>query len=280
MGPKRKVVKSEKAKVDKTPKSITKPVKVDKIDKAEKVKTDKQVNDSIITEKIITSISTNQQLVELINSLVNTKQDEIFSEYKSEVKNQLESDHELILSLQKELEVKQALIDKLENNSTSRINLSYQSPDAIFESPIRKRSQSSFINLDQLSKELENVGFSLDMMELLTGLRIMNYQEDKSKHYFDVKQTSKGVFINYQLVISKNIDKSEDIQYEPTFMEVLSDDFHQDPNDSISEVDLVRNAKRLKKMLPDYLCENLSFPSDTLVQFYNKMSRALNKMTK
>ena len=45
-------------------------------------------------------------------------------------------------------------------------------------------------------------------------------------------------------------------------------------------MDSKRNAKMLLDLLPDYFCDNLTFPYNTLSQFYTKMNRALNKGAK
>ncbi|ODV79535.1 uncharacterized protein CANTADRAFT_25507 [Suhomyces tanzawaensis NRRL Y-17324] len=267
----------------------------------------------IVTEQDIIKSNNSQELVEFINSLVNTKQDEVFTKYQQKVQSQLESDHELIEELNSTVIEKQAIIDNLikeleeakkvkypkllsTNSTVLDINDTNGTKDQVYQSPIRKKkvkridgmdteeSSSHLINQDQLSKELENIGFTLDMLELLTGLRITNFQEDGTRYYFDVKQTStssnsstESIFINYRLVISKTFESTAEINYIPTFLEALEDDFEQDEDDSILEIDLIRNANYLKRILPEYLCENLSFPYNTLSQFYGKVNRALNK---
>ena len=60
---------------------------------------------TVVTEQDISN-SDNEQLVELINNLVNTKQDELFAKYKAKVESQLENDHQLIEDLQAELKAK------------------------------------------------------------------------------------------------------------------------------------------------------------------------------
>ncbi|CQB90078.1 Chromosome segregation protein Csm1/Pcs1 [Chlamydia trachomatis] len=71
--------------------------------------------------------------------------------------------------------------------------------------------------------------------------------------------------MHYQLVLASQ--PSPEINYIPTFLDALEGE----------EVEDYENAKILQKILPDYLCENLSFPFDTLAQFYGKVNRALNK---
>jgi Uncharacterized conserved protein len=253
----------------------------------------------IITEQDIIESSSSQDLVELINSLTNTKQDEIFTKYRTKVQQELDNDHSVIEELTKTLQEKQSRIDQLERELESKRGDVYD----VYESPIRKKknidlstnlisrtisdlksgnlsvnisvSSPSFKSLpynlishDQLSKELENIGFTLDMVELLTGLRIINFQEDDASFYFDVKQSNSSIFINYRLIISKSFASTAEISYVPTFLEEM---------DGEVDVEEVDNSRHLKAILPEYLCENLSFPYNTLGQFYGKVSRALSK---
>ncbi|KAK6453624.1 CSM1-like protein [Scheffersomyces xylosifermentans] len=249
----------------------------------------------IITEQDILSSDNSQELVELINGLVNSKQDEIFTKYKNKVQTQLDNDHRLIQDLNTDLLQKESTIEKLKEEieqlkkaklAGPNRDISIDEKESLYESPIRKKktrkvegSSGSKISPEQLTKEFENIGFTLDMLELLTGLRIVNFEEDDLKYYFDVKQSSsstadEGIYINYQLVISKSFESTAEIRYIPTFLEALDSDYDEDEDDG---GDVVENAKSLRQILPEYLCENLSFPYNTLSQFYGKVSRALNK---
>ena len=118
---------------------------------------------TVVTEQDISN-SDNEQLVELINNLVNTKQDELFAKYKAKVESQLENDHQLIEDLQAELKAKDDRIDALLEELSSL----KQDPGMEFASPIRKKA-SGRLNQDELAKERENICFTLDMIELLTG---------------------------------------------------------------------------------------------------------------
>lgn len=136
-----------------------------------------------------------------------------------------------------------------------------------FASPIRKKA-SGRLNQDELAKERENICFTLDMIELLTGVKVINFENTSDEYIFDIKQSSSvklGLTMHYQLVLASQ--PSPEINYIPTFLDALEGE----------EVEDYENAKILQKILPDYLCENLSFPFDTLAQFYGKVNRALNK---
>ncbi|CUM65506.1 uncharacterized protein PRCAT00003151001 [Priceomyces carsonii] len=231
-----------------------------------------------ITEQDILASNNSKDLMNFINTLTNTSQDEIFKKFKQTTSLQLKQDSQLIKQLQNELHEKQMHVDSLTKEIATLKSQSGVSPESLntFESPIRgKNTKSNLINENQLSKELENIGITLDMLELLTGLRIMNYQEDESRFFFDVKQNSTNdsqVFIEYRLIISKNFGASAEINYIPTFLEIEETDYYGDDYEEKND-----NCKILRKVLPDYLCDNLSFPYNTLSQFYTKINRALNK---
>lgn len=187
----------------------------------------------------------------------------------------MQADHKLIQELYAQLEQRDKPL------MSSKPDLSYQSPlsDLTFQSPIRKKrkTDSNAISQHQMTKELENIGFTLDMLELLTGVRVLNFQEDDHRYYFDVKQLSGDHHINYRLVVSKTFETTAEIHYVPTFLEALEEGYEPDPDESMVLSEIVANAQHLKNLLPDYLCENLSFPYNTLAQFYGKVSRALGK---
>lgn len=102
----------------------------------------------------------------------------------------------------------------------------------------------------------------------IDGVKVINFENTSDEYIFDIKQSSSvklGLTMHYQLVLASQ--PSPEINYIPTFLDALEGE----------EVEDYENAKILQKILPDYLCENLSFPFDTLAQFYGKVNRALNK---
>ncbi|KAK6461354.1 chromosome segregation protein Csm1/Pcs1-domain-containing protein [Scheffersomyces coipomensis] len=258
----------------------------------------KKFTSSIISEEDVLESNRNHDLVEFINSLVNTKRDDLFTNYQAKAQSQIKNDHELIKQLNEEVSEKQSTIDKL-LNEIEQLKLSENKPipnpkleqvvnDVEYLSPIRSRKHKIVDMIDQQSikKEFEDIGFTLDMLELLTGLRIVNFTEDDDKYYFDVKQTTSNssdvVYISYRLIVSKTFESTAEIEYIPTFLEDLDseEDEYADDDDDNVRLGANENARYLKKMLPDYLCENLSFPYNTLSQFYAKVNRALHKGSK
>lgn len=243
-----------------------------------------------ISEEDILTARNGNELIGIIHQLTSTKQDELFKTYKKEAEKKLEQYKSTIKDLEKELERKQEIINKSANTSSDAFletPLKNKKNLTMYVSPIRKRKSSehdsSLISQDQLSKELETIGVTLDMLELLTGLRIVNFEEDKSKLHFDVKQTSTSgedseISVEYRLVIGKNFTSTAEINYIPSFLEAL--DEASDESMNMSDDGTRSNARILTKILPDYFCDSLTFPYNTLSQFYSKMNRALNKASK
>ncbi|KAI5961818.1 CSM1 [Candida pseudojiufengensis] len=188
-------------------------------------------------------------LIDLINDNTHSKADIIHSKYR-DINDQLrENDHILIQQLQEENERLQQKIEELNYSNE-------------FTSPIRKNKIRD-IDIDQ---ERENISFSFDLLELMTGLKVINYEENDNEIQCDIRQTNsnKNIWIEYQLIINK-LDTKQ-INYIPKF---LHDDEENEQNKS--------NLKKLNKLLPDYLMEYLSFPGESLAQFYSKVSKALNQ---
>ncbi|EMG49204.1 hypothetical protein SBY92_000560 [Candida maltosa Xu316] len=204
-----------------------------------------------------------EQLIDLINNSINTKQDELFSKYQAKVETLLEENHRLIESLQLELQEKNDKIESLSEQIMARQRESAME----FASPIRKR-KTGRLNQDELAQEREHISFTLDMIELLTGVKVINFENNSTEYVFDIRQTSstnQGLTMNYQLVLPS--EKNPQISYVPTFLDALDGE----------EEEEIANAKALKKKLSDFLCENLTFPFDALAQFYAKVNKDLNK---
>ena len=71
------------------------------------------INPTNITEQDILSAQNNNDLMKIIHALTNTKQDEIFTNYKKKTELQLQQKNLLINDMQQELNNKQKIIDKL-----------------------------------------------------------------------------------------------------------------------------------------------------------------------
>lgn len=241
-----------------------------------------RANTTTVNEEEILAATDPQKLRKLIERLVSTEQDVIFDRYRQTSRLQMNSDSKKIAALEDEVKRQQATIVSLQGRLLSigdsdgaAINSTPRKKDTpeLYESPIRRQTTSSslMIHQEDLANELKTIGITLDMLELLTGVRMINYEEDREKFYFDVKQTSTNmdndadaVSIVYRLVIKKQFEQTAEVTYEPSFLKGDMDD----------------SALRVSKHLPEYFQDNLIFPYNTLLQFYTKMSKALNKSAK
>lgn len=241
-----------------------------------------------VSEEDILSALTSGKLVAYINELLDSEQSRMFEAYREEAKRQMEEDAETIAELQRSLQQKQERIDALHaqlQQAERQLELQLLRVEQLleqqagrgelttpkrgysqkYELPIRKRSPLLLMSQDELQDELKTIGFTMDMLELLTGVRITNYEEDDEKFYFDVKQASTlandavPTEVRYRLIIQRSFDQGAEVNYQPEF-----DD----------------DSERLMAHLPAYLKENLMFPYNTLLQFYGKMNKALNKATR
>lgn len=233
-----------------------------------------------ITEQEILTANNSGDLINLINQLTSTAQDEIFNSYKLKTKMKLDQDEQTIVRLEEELQQKDLIIEELRNankggittlNSNNTLNASSSKDDGtdLFISPIRKRRNldEEIINRDDITKELNTIGVILDMIQLLTGLKVINHDQDDNNFYFDVIQNSTNdrtekIVIEYRLVIVKKLSSATEVNYIPTFLETEN-----------------KQREILKKYLPEYFCDDLTFPYKALSQFYGKMNKALNKIT-
>lgn len=236
-----------------------------------------------ITENDVIQATNTKDLLGYITTLVGSDASAHLDEYKRTAQLQMDNDSSLIRQLKADLQRKQELIDtltrqvlRLQDNGRA-VQDAHATPQKklageMYQLPIRTSSASTLmISLEDLALEMKTIGVTLDMLELLTGVRIVNYEEDEEKFHFDVKQSSTNgeddpstITVEYKLVIKKQFELSADVNYVPTFLKKVP-----------SSV-----KKRLKQHLPDYLQDSLVFPYNTLSQFYAKMNRALNKSAK
>lgn len=236
----------------------------------------------LVSESEIYATKTPAQISRIIHDLTHTQQDRIFEKYKRTAALQRANDSRLIELLRTELASKQDTIDVLtaqlrnDKGTGETITPKKTRSKDLYESPIRKSASSSMISQEELANEMKTIGITLDMLELLTGVRIVNYEEDKDKFYFDVKQSSTNmdndaaqVSIDYQLIIKRKFEQSADVNYVPLFLK-----------NKLKDATKASVAKRVTEHLPAYLHEDLLFPYNTLLQFYAKISKALNKTAK
>lgn len=244
-----------------------------------------------ISESEIMSIDSSKKVYSILRDLVQTKQDVLFQEYRLSAKERISQLEKERNYLHEQLSVKQNTIDTLASqildlkngNNMSRGNdltTPKRAAQQMYESPIRNtKSSSAMIPQADMAEELKTISFTFDMLELLTGVRVTNYEEDKEKFYFDIRQTDTGrevddapLSIDYRLVIKRKFDQTAEVTYIPVFLKnakVKTSDKEQQMRNE--------HARHVEANLPDYLCDNLKFPFNTLLQFYGKLVKALNK---
>lgn len=105
-----------------------------------------------------------------------------------------------------------------------------------------------------------------NMLELLTGVRCLSSVETENEIVFTMKQKGVVGVHFYKLIIGKNESGASDLIYEPIWNPPV--DF---PGDRVKNAENVRNA------LPDYLHEELSFPTNSVLSFHSKISGCLNR---
>lgn len=239
----------------------------------------------------------NSELIDSLYDKVEVQQNTIYDllqEVKELRKGQRQKNDEDDEDDEEDTTIMETPLKRIENT-----DLSINSTQLTYESPIRKKrdtknnkqftNEPEVINENQLHQELKTIGIIIDMIELLTGLRIINYEEDKTKFYFDVKQVStsnndngiNSISIEYKLVILKRFEIEAEVNYIPTFLNDLNDEEEDEDDEDDDDKNFRKsNSETLMEILPNYFCDNLSFPYNTLAQFYTKMNKALNKGVK
>lgn len=235
-----------------------------------------------LSEEDILSAQSNEDLIHIIKRLTSSSQDEIFSKYKEKMAQMIRQHERQMQEMRDELKNKQQVIDYLVKQKGGQSADREGFDRKTYVSPLRQKHDAGaeqLMNLELLSREMDNIGTTLDMLELLTGLRIINFKEDEFSFHFDVKQSSTTgnsdeLSIEYQLVIAKEVKATAEINYIPTFLETMSNERASSSGSSESDLKLLVDS------LPDYFCDNLTFPYNSLSLFYAKMNRSLNKLVR
>lgn len=127
--------------------------------------------------------------------------------------------------------------------------------------------KSKLVKHDGSAKEVESHETKLNFLELLTGVHCVDMKDEKSVLNFTIQQTGKVGSLYYRLIIDKSSpqDESQDVIYKPLW---------EEPHGY--GAGWKQNLARVKEVLPEYLHSELSFPLNTLLMFYNKISVSLN----
>ncbi|OBA21001.1 hypothetical protein METBIDRAFT_170970 [Metschnikowia bicuspidata var. bicuspidata NRRL YB-4993] len=256
-----------------------------------------------VSADAILAADTPAKLAQLLQRLVATDQDRLFAQFRETSAQRAATDAQQIARLSASLEAKQNTIDALAQQAQELQNALAAAGDALpqaadspaadtpqkraaarhmYESPIRKKTADAWVHRSDVDDEFRTIAFSLDMLELLTGVRITNYVVDADRFLFDVKQSSTlsdhdtdVVTVEYQLLIQRDFQEKAEVTYVPVFLELL----HNGAPDAELAA-RARDAARVRGHLPLYLQLSLNFPYNTLLQFYAKLNKALNKCSK
>ncbi|CDR37712.1 CYFA0S01e15522g1_1 [Cyberlindnera fabianii] len=179
------------------------------------------------------------KLSSILDDLKSTKADQLFNDLKNTTNARAKASEDLIKSL-----------------TVKNEQLATQLETALARIEELEEKSAKVAVAGGLSEEAEYENqLILDMMEQVVGLRIHKAEDSDAALSFSCSQSGKHGILDYKLIIYK--EDSSEIIYEP----LNSKDEQED----------------LKKFLPDYFFDDLTFPLDTLQQFYHKISRGLNK---
>ncbi|OWB63413.1 hypothetical protein B5S29_g4391 [[Candida] boidinii] len=207
-----------------------------------------------------------KNLTNILTELTNTKSERMLIEFKKTAEKRFNTSDKLISNLTKEITYLKTQLNNQKRDKTNELN-EINKLKLENESLIKKiellNSESLNLNNENLIKEKNLNNTKFEIIELLTGLICIEFNENQENLSFKLKQTGDSCILYYQLLISKN--GSSDIVYIPDI-------------DNIKDIeDSLKNKENLKTYLPDYLLDNLTFPANTLNNFFNKLSRSLNK---
>ncbi|CCF60331.1 hypothetical protein KAFR_0J02670 [Kazachstania africana CBS 2517] len=173
---------------------------------------------------------------------------EALIEYKESVKEQLENADLLITKLVNE---NSTLNEKLRVKDDRISNL---------ENEIANLKQQVVKTQQQLKDKAENIDVIKDLFEHLCGVRVHKSYEDDTGLWFDTSQGSKKGIMDYKLGFVKGENASTEVIYVPLLKQRSTEEL-----------------KTLQGQLPSYMFDTLSFPLNSLNQFYIKLSKCLNK---
>ncbi|KAG7881262.1 hypothetical protein KL938_003392 [Ogataea parapolymorpha] len=218
-------------------------------------------------------------LTSILNDLTTSKTERMFQEYKKLSERKQQTSETLINNLTKENQklrtsIKSLQVNKQNSKETDLLKRQIESlkrENTRLSSEIESLSAKRGSNQSQIDNavaELDLMGTKLEITELLTGLTCQEYIEDSENMIFKMKQQGETCFLIYQLLISKT--GAGEIVYIPILK-------HEESQSGSERKEWTENLNKLEKVLPDYLLDNLTFPSNTLYNFYNKLGRSLNK---
>ncbi|GMG32293.1 unnamed protein product [Ambrosiozyma monospora] len=199
----------------------------------------------------------------------------LFKDYKKVAERKAHAADSLITNLTKEnINLKNTLnVMQIENESKLELDsLKHQveklkrEKKRLYEEnqELKQEMKRSIKNVEEAVNRIDLSNTKLEILEILTRSSCSHFEENEDSLTFSLKQVGDTARLHYQLIVSKS--GKSDIVYIPLLQK--PDNYEDDWNE---------NVKLLKKLLPDYFLDNLSFPSSTLGNFYTKMLRCLNR---
>ncbi|QPG75889.1 hypothetical protein FOA43_003275 [Brettanomyces nanus] len=133
---------------------------------------------------------------------------------------------------------------------------------------LRTRKEEVEAQLEEALKEFDLFDSKQEIIELLSGASCVAYEENQKSIIFRLRQTGEICTLFYELVISKS--GLGELVYIPLL---------EKPKEweETEEIDWETNLVNSRKVLPEYLMDNLTFPSNTLRNFYTKIARSVSK---
>lgn len=131
--------------------------------------------------------------------------------------------------------------------------------DELESQVLKLRTRSDVSNI------IESHNAQMGFLELLTGTCSVAFYEDDQNITFTIKQTGTIGTHYYKLIVSKPDELVKEIVYKPIWEEPAQ-----------FTGNWQENVILVKDNLPEYLLNELSFPSTTLKMFYNKINANLN----
>lgn len=247
-----------------------------------------EYNNSRTRTKKLTTLFQKKQLKELSKILqdTNLQYSNDFNDYQKATEKVQKNSERLISSLLKRnnyledklLELKKniSILNKEKRQLTNELDVEIRRWKSI-ASNAHERENELESNILELKaeklrtshklNEIEKFNTKTEFLELLTGVNCIDVINNSNFLKFKIKQRGKIGELIYNLTIFKeNSDTEEqDAIYQPIW---------DKPADY--EFDWNKNIKDVKEVLPDYLHNELAFPANTLLMFYNKISVSLN----
>lgn len=174
--------------------------------------------------------------------------DNALAEYRESVKERLANAELLVAKLVHE----NAVLSQQVDNKTQQLEQ--------LDKELQKLKERNGELASKLEKKVDDVEVIKDLFEHLCGVRVHKSYEDDTGLWFDTSQGTKNGVMDYKLGFVKGESSETEVIYVPLLKQRTSDEL-----------------KVLQEQLPSYMFDTLSFPLKSLNQFYNKMSKCLNK---